>query len=89
MVRLKSKYEIPFGHSEKILVQKVSGMRTMKPMVQNGKCAQCGWCYLFCPTGSVTITERGYFEADLQFCKGCGLCAKECPNNAIVMGEED
>lgn len=89
MVRLKSKYEIPFGHTEKVLVQQVSGMRTMKPVVQKEKCAQCGWCYLYCPTGCITITEGGRFEAFMEFCKGCGICAKECPVNAIVMVEDE
>lgn len=89
MVRLKSKYEIPFGYSEKVLAQQVSGMRTMKPVVQKEKCAQCGWCYLFCPTGCITISDGAHFEAELEFCKGCGICARECPTGAIVMVEED
>ena len=89
VVRFKSKYEIPFGHSERVLTEQVSGMRTTRPVVQKEKCAQCGWCYLYCPTGSVTIIGGAYFEAQLEFCKGCGICAKECPTNAIVMVEED
>jgi Pyruvate/2-oxoacid:ferredoxin oxidoreductase delta subunit len=26
-----------------------------------------------------------YFEADLEYCKGCGICAEECPTKAIEM----
>lgn len=89
MVRLTSKYEIPFGHSEKVLTLKVSGMRTLRPVVQRQKCSRCGWCYLFCPTGCVAIIDETHFEADLEFCKGCGICAKECPAVAIAMVEED
>jgi len=89
VVHFKSKYEIPIGHSEKVLIQNVTGMRTARPMVRKDKCAQCGWCYLFCPTGCITINGAAYFEANLEYCKGCGICARECPTNAIIMIEED
>jgi len=34
------------------------------------------------------MTEEGYFDADLFYCKGCGICAHECPKGAIKMVEE-
>lgn len=37
----------------------------------------------------LTTLKRGYFECDLDYCKGCGICAKECPAKAIEMIREE
>ncbi len=31
---------------------------------------------------------EGYWEADMDYCKGCGICAGECWTKAITMVEE-
>ena len=51
------------------------------------KCSRCGWCYVYCPTGSV-IEEATYFSINLDYCKGCGICASVCPNYAIALVRE-
>jgi pyruvate ferredoxin oxidoreductase delta subunit len=45
-------------------------------------------CYIFCPEGCIIEKEDGFFEADLDYCKGCGICAHECWPLAIKMVEE-
>ena len=67
---------------------KTGDWRTEKPVRENSKCMKCGICYIFCPEGCIYMTEEGYFDADLFYCKGCGICAHECPKGAIKMVEE-
>ncbi|HQP41774.1 MAG TPA: hypothetical protein PK004_10030 [Smithella sp.] len=50
---------------------------------------KCGICYVYCPEGCVQQTEDGFFQADLDYCKGCGICAHECWPRAIKMLEEE
>jgi pyruvate ferredoxin oxidoreductase delta subunit len=38
---------------------------------------------------AIKITEDGYIEHDLYYCKGCGICAEECPTDAIAMVDEE
>jgi pyruvate ferredoxin oxidoreductase delta subunit len=63
--------------------------RSQRPVVDESKCIKCGICYIFCPEGCIGQNERGYFEADLFYCKGCGICARECWTQAITMVEEE
>ena len=35
------------------------------------------------------VHEKGFFEADFYYCKGCGICARECWTQAITMGPEE
>ncbi len=51
-----------------------------------GLCFDCGNCYMYCPDNAVQKSKTtGFYEFDLDFCKGCGLCAKECPCHYIQM----
>jgi len=68
-------------------VKKTGDWRDQRPVVKTEKCSQCGWCYLYCPTGCV-VQQGDRFEPNLDFCKGCGICAAECPVNAIIMIRE-
>ena len=63
--------------------------RSQRPVWDNDRCIKCGICYIFCPDMAVREREDGYFEADLNYCKGCGICARECWTGAIHMEEEE
>ncbi len=58
------------------------------PQWDKQMCVRCGLCYLFCPDAAIRRGADGYFEADLDYCKGCGICHKECWFGAISMTEE-
>jgi len=64
------------------------GWRAQRPICDNEKCIKCGVCYIFCPEGCIIEKKDGFFEADLDYCKGCGICAHECWPFAIKMVEE-
>jgi pyruvate ferredoxin oxidoreductase delta subunit len=64
------------------------GWRAQRPICDNEKCIKCGVCYIFCPEGCIIEREDGFFEANLDYCKGCGICAYECWPFAIKMVEE-
>jgi pyruvate ferredoxin oxidoreductase delta subunit len=63
--------------------------RAKVPIWENEKCIKCGLCYIYCPEGCVTETADGFFEANLDYCKGCGICAHECWPGAIKMVNEE
>lgn len=62
--------------------------RAFYPVLQKERCIQCGICWIFCPDMAYQKDEKGYFIADLNYCKGCGICARECPADAIHMEKE-
>lgn len=62
--------------------------RSQQPTYKFDKCIKCGLCWIFCPEACIYQNDKGYFEADLYFCKGCGICDKECPTGVITMEEE-
>ncbi|MDR2862167.1 MAG: 4Fe-4S binding protein [Syntrophobacterales bacterium] len=64
------------------------GWRAQRPICDNEKCIKCGVCYIFCPEGCIIERKDGFFEANLDYCKGCGICAHECWPFAIKMVEE-
>ena len=63
--------------------------RAKRPIWDNKKCIKCGVCYIYCPEGCVTEDKEGFFEANLDYCKGCGICAHECWPGAINMVNEE
>ncbi len=89
---MKSWKEIPIGSTVlepgNISEYKTGGWRTFRPVIDHEKCIKCFLCWLYCPDESIVITEKGEFEVDLDYCKGCGICAKECPKKAITMVRE-
>ncbi|MEE4354653.1 MAG: 4Fe-4S binding protein [Desulfatiglans sp.] len=87
-MKFKLKYEGPWAEIEKTLDMPTGNWRYSRPVIKFPKCCQCGWCYLYCPTGSIAITEHERFTIDLTYCKGCGICASVCPVDAIMMVEE-
>ena len=62
--------------------------RAQRPVWNNKKCIKCGICYIFCPEGCIRQSEDGFFQANMDYCKGCGICAHECWPRAIAMMEE-
>ncbi len=68
---------------------KTGDWRSQKPVYDFDRCLKCGICQIFCPEGCVWQNAKGYFEADLYYCKGCGICARECPTWVITMKEEE
>ena len=32
--------------------------------------------------------QRGEYEVDYTYCKGCGICVAECPGHAFVLVNE-
>lgn len=86
-MRYQSKYETAWADQDRPLAN-TGDWRAQRPVTNTQKCCQCGWCYLFCPTGS--ISDKGtHFSADLDYCKGCGICARVCLVQAIVMVREE
>lgn len=63
--------------------------RTERPILDKGKCTKCALCWLNCPDAAIKPTEEGWYEADLDYCKGCGICAEICPVEAITMIQEE
>ncbi len=87
-MQFRSKFEGPWATPELMFVIKTGEWRFQRPVTKVDKCRQCGWCYIFCPTGC--IEEKGtYFTANLDFCKGCGICARICPGKAIKIIREE
>jgi pyruvate ferredoxin oxidoreductase delta subunit len=64
------------------LVSVNSGWRSIRPVIDTGRCIGCEQCYLYCPDGVISI-QNGKAVVDYDFCKGCGICAKICKIGAI------
>ncbi len=64
------------------LVSVNSGWRSIRPVIDTGRCIGCEQCYLYCPDGVISI-QNGKATVDYDFCKGCGICAKICKLGAI------
>jgi pyruvate ferredoxin oxidoreductase delta subunit len=69
--------------------RKTGDWRTERPILDKEKCTKCALCWLNCPDAAIKPAEEGYYEADLDYCKGCGICADICPVDAITMTEEE
>ncbi len=68
---------------------KTGDWRSLRPVVDTGRCVRCGVCYIFCPDMAIRKTEDGYFRSDLSYCQGCGICARECITGCITMVPEE
>jgi len=59
--------------------------RFERPVWNTDICVRCGACFLICPDAAIFKKNNGYFEADLNRCKGCGLCVRECWTGALSL----
>ncbi|MFC1822241.1 4Fe-4S binding protein [Thermodesulfobacteriota bacterium] len=87
-MKFSTDYESPWANCENRVDQKTGEWRFQRPVTKTAKCRQCGWCFIFCPSGCIEVND-GHFNADLDYCKGCGICAKLCPAMAIYMVREE
>lgn len=85
--------EIPIGfiHTDYMSAKKnhTGSWRSERPIWNESQCIKCGVCGLFCPEACIMQDEKGYFHADLDYCKGCGVCAHECVTGCIAMKPEE
>jgi len=63
-------------------------VRAFAPKVDHETCISCGLCELYCPEGTVKLTDEKTVIFDYRYCKGCGVCANECSVHAIEMVKE-
>jgi len=61
--------------------------RSMRPVVDQEKCRECGFCWLYCPDSA--ISRKDAITINYTYCKGCGICAVECKFDAITMNPEE
>jgi pyruvate ferredoxin oxidoreductase delta subunit len=85
--------EIPLGfvwhQPQSSLNNHTGSWRSERPIWDEQHCIRCGVCGLFCPEACIRTDERGYFHADLDYCKGCSICAHECWTGCIKMKPEE
>jgi len=62
--------------------------RSLRPVLDEEKCRQCLFCWIYCPDAAVVVENEKLTGFDYKHCKGCGICAQECPHIAILMVDE-
>ncbi|MDR1083659.1 MAG: 4Fe-4S binding protein [Deltaproteobacteria bacterium] len=78
------------GRPKRSRAAKTGDWRSVRPVLDRARCNYCGFCYFYCPDGVFQdMGEEKYYQADLDYCKGCGICAHECPKKAIAMIQEE
>lgn len=87
-MQFRTPYEGPWASCKEKIDVRTGEWRIQRPVTKVSKCRACGWCYIYCPSGSREVKE-GYFSANLDYCKGCGVCARVCPGRAIVLVREE
>jgi pyruvate ferredoxin oxidoreductase delta subunit len=69
---------------------KTGDWRSARPVLDRARCVYCSFCYIYCPDGVYRdMGAEKYYQADLDYCKGCGVCAHECPKKCIQMVIEE
>ncbi|MHA1369598.1 MAG: 4Fe-4S binding protein [Promethearchaeota archaeon] len=76
---------IPISEGVKGSIGNTGEWRTYRPIIDLAECNKCGFCYIYCPEGTIIFDRENGPEIDLIYCKGCGICAHECPKKAIRM----
>lgn len=84
----KPEYESLWGNYEnadELITLPTGSWRITRPVFDHEKCIKCGICATFCTIQCISKSKDGYYQANLNYCKGCGVCAHECPKKAITM----
>ena len=63
--------------------------RSSRPLWDHDRCIKCGVCDMFCPEACIKPNAEGFYEANLDYCKGCAICAAECVTQCIRMQQEE
>lgn len=74
------------------VVNNTGSWRTVKPIIEKGKCKTCGICEKQCPEGGIAMgmaEKERFIDIDYNFCKGCMVCSTVCPTGAITSVKED
>ncbi|MBW1667280.1 MAG: FAD-dependent oxidoreductase [Deltaproteobacteria bacterium] len=52
-----------------------------------GTCTGCDRCFIYCPEIAILRPggDRGRYQVDSDYCKGCGVCAAVCPTGVMSM----
>jgi 2-oxoacid:acceptor oxidoreductase delta subunit (pyruvate/2-ketoisovalerate family) len=80
---------IPISFPQQGAIGRTGDWRTYRPVVDHANCSKCGFCYMYCPEGTILYNEvTGEYTVDLEYCKGCGICARHCPKKCIKMDLE-
>jgi len=67
-----------------ILARDALSVEGRSAVVDQGRCAACGWCEMVCPSGAVTLDrQRRVAVVNEVLCKGCGACAASCRSGAL------
>jgi 2-oxoacid:acceptor oxidoreductase delta subunit (pyruvate/2-ketoisovalerate family) len=62
--------------------------RTELPVIDLERCNHCMICWIYCPEGTILVTDGKVTGVNQVHCKGCGICATECPTKVIDMIRE-
>ena len=68
-------------------IGKTGEWRTYRPVIDADLCNKCGFCYMYCPEGTISFDKQQGPEIDYEYCKGCGICVEECPRGAMTLEE--
>ncbi len=97
--RVRGFKEVNLGFSEEEAQAEAACVSEAERCFSCGTCNLCDNCFVFCPDIAIARTpplspptlggdERGGYEINYDYCKGCGVCAEECPRYAISTEEE-
>ncbi len=70
------------------LDNKTGSWRAFRPVIDEKKCINCGFCAAYCPDNAVPFKDGKRGKVNLDYCKGCLICMQVCPVKAIKMEEE-
>jgi len=86
-MKMKKKDTIAFGSVIAVTenFKRNDDWRFERPAWDTEKCVRCGICYVSCPDSAIYQNKNGYYEVDLQYCKGCGLCIRQCVTGCITL----
>lgn len=69
-------------------LRKTGGWRVFRPDLELERCNGCTLCFVYCPEGAISLTDKDRPLIDYDHCKGCGLCIEECPTHALTSVRE-